>query len=603
MVVNNSVGVTCHTHIFINIVYIHYIEMGFFQNSRLKASELVQQAVEYLVVKYEQAANVFTPASPFGQLLSVISNIAELIFTYISHTAEELNIRTAQNIESIQGLAQLAGHEAYRGGSAYGVMGIKLNTSNDFEGNHIKIKNFSKFAINDTGCVYFMNLPTDSIKLSVGGNSFVSVPFMQGEIESQTFTSNGTPLQSFNPVIKGMTDHDNVAVRVNGKEWKKVNSLYDMPAYDDDNPEASECFVVKTSPTIGISIFFGNNSFGQIPLAGALIEVVYIRTSGMAGNSNSTGLTYTFIDMGIDEYGNEVDLNEVLIVETIAPPMLGTNYENPEFTKAIAPKASKSFVLATPENYVSFLSKYNQYSFIYAYHTKDDDDITDDNVIYLKIIPNIKKKLSSSEDYFEVPVSEFVLDKYEKESLMGALENSGRMLIGTEVEIVDPEVKYFTINIILRYFENVDRSSISSNIRSLLNKYFLNISRSDIIPKSDLISLVESIEGVDTCDVFFVSKDNEMAKKNGYYYDEFGDIINVPKNEDPQVGFDLYGNLVMDKGCVYVPRGGWKDANDNYYTVTPEEGKIGPLNIFFDTPVDSSSYNIEMQRKLNNLLK
>lgn len=577
--------------------------MGFFQNSRLKASELVQQAVEYLVVKYEQAANVFTPASPFGQLLSVISNIAELIFTYISHTAEELNIRTAQNIESIQGLAQLAGHEAYRGGSAYGVMGIKLNTSNDFEGNHIKIKNFSKFAINDTGCVYFMNLPTDSIKLSVGGNSFVSVPFMQGEIESQTFTSNGTALQSFNPVIKGMTDHDNVAVRVNGKEWKKVNSLYDMPAYDDDNPEVSECFVVKTSPTIGISIFFGNNSFGQIPQAGALIEVVYIRTSGMAGNSNSTGLTYTFIDMGVDEYGNEVDLNEVLIVETIAPPMLGTNYENPEFTKAIAPKASKSFVLATPENYVSFLSKYNQYSFIYAYHTKDDDDITDDNVIYLKIIPNIKKKLSSSEDYFEVPVSEFVLDKYEKESLMGALENSGRMLIGTEVEIVDPEVKYFTINIILRYFENVDRSSISSNIRSLLNKYFLNISRSDIIPKSDLISLVESIEGVDTCDVFFVSKDNEMAKKNGYYYDEFGDIINVKKDEDPQVGFDSYGNLVMDKGCVYVPRGGWKDANDNYYTVTPEEGKIGPLNIFFDTPVDSSSYNIEMQRKLNNLLK
>ena len=577
--------------------------MGFFQNSRLKASELVQQAVEYLVVKYEQAANVFTPASPFGQLLSVISNIAELIFTYISHTAEELNIRTAQNIESIQGLAQLTGHEAYRGGSAYGVMGIKLNTSNDFEGNHIKIKNFSKFAINDTGCVYFMNLPTDSIKLSVGGNSFVSVPFMQGEIESQTFTSNGTALQSFNPVIKGMTDHDNIAVRVNGKEWKKVNSLYDMPAYDDDNPEASECFVVKTSPTIGISIFFGNNSFGQITLAGALIEVVYIRTSGMAGNSNSTGLTYTFIDMGVDEYGNEVDLNEVLIVETIAPPMLGTNYENPEFTKAIAPKASKSFVLATPENYVSFLSKYNQYSFIYAYHTKDDDDITDDNVIYLKIIPNIKKKLSSSEDYFEVPVSEFVLDKYEKESLMGALENSGRMLIGTEVEIVDPEVKYFTINIILRYFENVDRSSISSNIRSLLNKYFLNINRSDIIPKSDLISLIESIDGVDTCDVFFVSKDNEMAKKNGYYYDEFGDIINVPKNEDPQVGFDSYGNLVMDKGCVYVPRGGWKDANDNYYTVTPEEGKIGPLNIFFDAPVDSSSYNIEMQRKLNNLLK
>jgi hypothetical protein len=577
--------------------------MGFFQSSRIKAAELVQQAIEYLVIKYEQVANVFTPASPFGQLLFVISNIAELIFTYISHTAEELNIRTAQNIESIQGLAQLAGHDAYRGGSAYGVIGIKLNTSNDFEGNHLKIKNFSKFSIKETGCIYFMNLPSDSIKLSVGSSNFVSVQFMQGEIESQTFTSNGTPLQSFNPVIKGMTDHENISVRVNGKTWKKVQSLYDMPAYDDNNPETSECFVVKTSPTIGISIFFGNDNFGKIPPSGAIIEVVYIKTSGVTGNSNSTGLTYEFINMGIDEYGNEVDLNEVLIVETIAPPMLGADYENPEFTKAIAPKASKSFVLATPENYVNFLSKYNQYSFIYAYDTKDDEDITDDNVIYLKIIPDINKKLSSSEDYFEVPVSEFILDKYEKESLIASIENSGRMLIGTEVEIVDPEVKFFTINIILRYFENVDKSSMTSNIRSTLNKYFLNINRSDIIPKSDLISLIEGIDGVDTCDVFFISKENEMAKKNGYYYDPYGGMIDVLKDEDPQVGFDEYGNIIMDKGCIYVPRGGWRDANDNYYTVTPEEGKLGPLNIFFHTPVKNSTYNIEMQRKLNNLLK
>ena len=576
--------------------------MGFFQNSRLKASDLVQQAVEYLVIKYEQAANVFTPASPFGQLLTVISNIAELIFTYISHTAEELNIRTAQNIESIQGLAQLAGHEAYRGGSAYGVMSIKLNTTNDFEGNHIKIKNFTKFSINETGCVYFMNLPTDSIKLTIGG-SFVSVPFMQGEIETQTFTSNGTPLQSFNPVIKGMTDHDNIAVRVNGKRWKRVDSLYDMPIYDDDDPEKSECFIVKTSPTIGISIFFGNDNFGKIPPSGALIEVVYIKTSGAAGNSNSTGLTYKFNGGGIDEYGNEVDLNDVLIVETIAPPMLGSNFEDPEFTKVVAPKASKSFVFATPENYVTFLSKYNQYSFIYAYHNKNNEDIYDDNVVYLKVIPNIKKKLSSSEDYFEVPVSEFVLDKFEKESLMAALENSGRMIIGTEIEIVDPEVKYFTINVIIRYFENVDRASISSNIRSLLNKYFLNISRNDIIPRSDIISLIEGIEGVDTCDVFFVNKDNELAKKNGYYYDSMGYLITVPKNEDPQVGFDSYGNIVMDKGCIYVPRGGWRDANDNYYTVTPEDGKLGPLNIFFHTAVSNTAYNMEMQRKLNELMK
>mgnify|MGYP003302820771 FL=1 len=137
----------------------------------------------------------------------------------------------------------------------------------------------------------------------------------------------------------------------------------------------------------------------------------------------------------------------------------------------------------------------------------------------------------------------------------------------------------------------------------MLNKYFLNISRNDIIPRSDIISLIEGIEGVDTCDVFFVNKDNELAKKNGYYYDDMGYLVTVPKNEDPQVGFDSYGNIVMDKGCIYVPRGGWRDANDNYYTVTPEDGKLGPLNIFFHTAVSNTAYNMEMQRKLNELMK
>ena len=156
---------------------------------------------------------------------------------------------------------------------------------------------------------------------------------------------------------------------------------------------------------------------------------------------------------------------------------------------------------------------------------------------------------------------------------------------------------------ILRYFKNVDVASISSNIRSVLNKYFININRNDIIPKSDLISLIESIDGVDTCDVFFMSKDNEIAKKNGYYYDEYGNMISVAKNEDPQIGFDEYGNIIMNKGCVYIARGGWRDANDNYYTLTPEDGKMGPINIFFNTPIENSTYNLDMQKKFNNLLK
>lgn len=587
--------------------------MGFLSKTRLKASELMEQAVAFLQRKYNQAAHVFTAASPFGQLLTVIANMAELIFTYIAHTAEELNIKTAQNIETIYGLAQMTGHNAYRGGSAYGMMALKLNTSSDLiDGNYVTIRNFTKFTIAETGCTYFMNLSSDYIRLTVGDISFVNVNFIQGIPETQTFTSDGTPLQSFNPIVKNMTDNDNVAVTVNGKEWKRVDSLYDMPA--DDDLESSECFIVKSSVNVGLSIFFGNGEFGKIPPAGSLIEVTYIKTDGIKGNSQSTSLSYMFEDTGVDENGNEINLNDVLIVETVSPPMLGCDFEDPEFTKLIAPKTSKSFVLATPENYVSYLSKYNQYSFIYAYNTKDDADVYDDNVVYLKIIPNIKKKLSNSQDYFELPAKEFILSDYEKQSIINALDNSGRMLVNAEVEIVDPKVKRFVINIIVRYFEDIDRTLIRSRIRSKLNNYFLNINRNDIVPLSDIISLVEGIDGVDTCDVFFVNEENERAINNGYYYEdemtwsgleyiaEQKKVI-VGYGDDPRIGFDDFGNLKVNEYEIFIPKGGWKDRDGNYYTETPEDGKLGPLNIFFIDKVDNSAYNLAMQRKLNTLLK
>ena len=245
----------------------------------------MEQAVVFLHNKYNQAAHVFTSASPFGQLLTVIANIAELIFTYIAHTAEELNIKTAQNVETIYGLAQMTGHNAYRGGSAYGMMALKLNTSTDLiEGNYVTINNFTQFTIAETGCTYFLNLPTDYIRLNVADNTFVNVNFIQGTPETQTFTSDGSPLQSFNPIVKSMTDNDNVAVTVNGKEWRRVDSLYDMPA-DDDVNENSECFIVKSSVNVGLSIFFGNGEFGKIPPAGSLIEVTYIKTDGASGNA------------------------------------------------------------------------------------------------------------------------------------------------------------------------------------------------------------------------------------------------------------------------------------------------------------------------------
>ena len=590
--------------------------MGFLSKSRIKAAEIVQEVAEFLQKKYEQHVATFSPASPFGMLLMVIANIAELIFTYLSHAQEEANIATAQNVTSIYGLARLTGHDAYRGGSARGIFQLKLNTSTaDVITNgatYVKIKNGTRFQItqNQTS-EYFVNIDTEYLILHVSDTDYINVPFIQGTIESQTFTSDGSSLQSFNPVVNNMTDHDFVKVYVNGKEWTKKDSLYDMNADE-------ESFMCKSSVNVGLTVFFGNGYFGKIPENGAEIVISYILTDGPIGNINSSNLSYKFVGTGVDEFGGEVDLNEVLQINTVRPPSMGSNYEDPEFTRLIAPKASKSFVLATPDNYVSYLSKYNQFSFIYAYNTKDDTYAEDDNITYITMIPDVKKKFSSSVDYFSLPENEYKLSDDEKTNVMNALYDSGRMLVNSEVVINDVDIKHFVINIIIKYFEGYNKVNIRTRIREILNTYFININRRDIIPVSDLVALIERVDGVDTCSVYLVNQENEEAIVNGYYIEKYKKwnpttleyeiayrkkYVDNTSDEDPLIGMDKFGNILIDKTTIMIPRGGWYDRNGVYYEETPEVGKLGPLNIFFTDETEANSYNKNQQKVLNNIMK
>ena len=144
--------------------------------------------------------------------------------------------------------------------------------------------------------------------------------------------------------------------------------------------------------------------------------------------------------------------------------------------------------------------------------------------------------------------------------------------------------------------------------------YFLNINRNDIVPLSDIISIVEKIDGVDTCDVFFINEKNETAIKNGKYITKettFNNLqqvttdklVYLKSGEDPRLGFDNFGNIVVEENTICIPKGGWSDRDGNYYSETPEKGKLGPINIFFLDKVEFSSYNQSMQRKLLKLLQ
>lgn len=589
-------------------------ELKFLNKSRIQASQIFEDARTYISRAYKRTGEFFTAASPYAQILKVLSELGELIFFYVEDAVTEQNIYTAQQPESIYGLARLAGHDPTRGFSATGQIKFrwKPGVSSDVAGDALIIPANAEIVFSSNGLTYMVRTNGDQFRLDKNFNGYINAPILQGKIESQTVTGTGEKLQSFNIKVAGSTGHDTVRVSVNSELWTKYNSLYEMGA-------DSKGYLVKTGIIGGLDIYFGNGNFGMIPPPGSIIQVEYIKHDGTAGNvGDSKDVSFKWVTEGFDSVGNPYNLNEILDCEVVSSPKMGADAESTTFTKLIAPLASKSFVLATPENYEHFLSRYNFFSYIDAYNTTDDGYLDDDNIMYLFLLPDTKSKILSGQDYFSLPLEEFTFKDSELNAIKKTIEDSGQQMVVTDVEFVKPIIKKFRMDIFVRYFEGFDKTQIFKDIRSAISEYLINVTRRDKLPKSDIIALLEDIEGIDAVNVQFVSSLEEEARRLGYYYvktvtvtpstpvlQDVGDgkqkFFFFEKNEtvqkvnlipgqpnpvgfDAYVGLDKYGDIILSKEDLPVFRGGWLDRDGVEVKNMPAINEMASLSVYFDEP-------------------
>lgn len=594
----------------------------FLNRIRIQGDEIFKDTKEYLSRMYSTAGSTFSPASPYGQILIAVSNIGMLILLYLEDVASGNNLLTATDTADIYGSAQLAGHDPYRGVAAKGEIKFRFKPGqeNNFKGPHITIRDGTTLKCLNNNLTYTLKFSDESIRLKKGNNDFIHAIIVQGQYDSQKVRGTGKATQTFNINIPSTIDHDDIKVSVNGELWKKYNSTYDMVGNN------IKGVVVRTGLSGGIDLIFGNGYFGKIPEMGSIIEVRYLEHGGTNGiiDLSAGEIDFLFQDTGTDFRGEEHDLNELLLCQTVHSPRFGADPENTSFTKFIAPLASKSFVLAGPENYEYFLSRYNSFSHISAYNTRDDEYLDDDNVTYLFLLPDVNRKLTSDLDYFTLPENDFTLDEAEKNSIKRVLNESGQQATTSEVVIIDPVIKKYAVNVVLRYFDGYDKDIIEENIRSRFSEYFLSINRRDKLPKSDLIAIVEDIEGVDSVNVFFVSQENEEAIKNGYYIKSTFKIspttpflqkgednkkryiffnkeridtkIYLEDNIDPKLGLDEFGDIVIQENELPIIRGGWSDRNDTYYNEFPKKGQPSSLSIYFKEKIEQS-YNSKINSR------
>jgi hypothetical protein len=562
--------------------------MDLLSKNRAKISDLISQTFELIQARYGMSNQLFTVASVWGQIIFVLDNLSQFVLFFIEDSITELNINTATRESSIYGLATLAGHNPTRNISAKGEVSIKWNGKNveSIGGSAVLIPRNSQIKCVNNGKTYLLKFPQEYTRLNLDGTSKLICSIMEGSLSINQYTGSGDFLQSFNVSSRGTSGIENfeVYVKVNGVEWKRYDSLYDIP-------RNGLGYLVKSSLISGIDIFFGNRDFGLPPAAGSTIEVTYLESAGSGGNlllDDSSQAIFNFDSEGTDLFGNTVSLSEVLQVSCTIAPQMGANQESVDLTRLIAPKTSRSFVLANPTNYITFFEKFGQFSIIEAFTTFDDQYIDDDNIIYLILVPDIQLTLKSNETYFDIPVSRFKLTQPQRDRIYQLLDESGQKIVTTEVKILDPVIKRYVVNIALTMFEGNDPDTLKTTITNTLSDYFLNIRRRDKIPRSDLIAAVEEIEGVDSVSLYFVGEENEAAK--------------AQNPNSPEIGFDEFGDIVMGKDEIVIISGGWEDRNGIFYDLGAGMETLSSINIDIRAIVPYT-YNSRVNGLLKSSLK
>jgi hypothetical protein len=595
-------------------------QLKFLETVRTNAEQIKADTRTYVSRVYKRANTLFTEASPFAQIISVFSELYELIMFYIEDAVVEQNIYTAQQAESIYGMSRLTGHDATRGFAATGEIEFRWKPGADLSkisGTGLNIDPRAELKCELNGLFYTLLSSKDRFRLEKSNNTKIKAAIIQGKYERQNVTGTGEKLQSFNIQTQKLSDHSKVGVSVNGEKWTKHNSLYDLL-----NNEKG--YLLKTGIAGGIDVYFGNGAFGAIPPTGSTIEVEYVKHDGFMGNiDDGRDITFKWQAEGTDSLGGEHDLNEFLDITCTSSPKMGADRESTNFTKIMTPLASKSFVLATPDNYEYFLSRYGMFSYIDAYNTTSDEYLDDDNVIYIFAVPDVRKKLTSGQDYFSIPENEMFFDQNEYDKMGQVIQDSGQQMVTTEVVFVKPQVRKYSMDINIRYFEGFTKEEIFNDVRAKVSDYMLNVTIRDKLPKSDIVYILEEIEGIDAVNVRFISETEETARRLGYFesvtttiqpqepvvledigngkqkyifFKKVEEVKVVDVDETTQIpytvaGLDQWGDIIMEKEEVAVFRGGWQDRDGDEIVDTALINAEAALSVNFDpSPVPRTIY-------------
>jgi hypothetical protein len=555
----------------------------------------------YLSTEFGKAGILYSPASPYGQILSVLENLHQLSLLYLKNAITQLDLSTpnAINPRVIKSAAIYAGHNPGRGISATGTLRFSLKSSTDIDkdipGGRITINNKILMKNNTNSLDYSVNLGIEKVTHKITPNYSFYLNIIQGKWNARTFTSTGSPLQTFAISETGSKDVENfnIEVYVNGVMWSLKKHIYEML------PDEEAC-VVRTGFNGGIDIIFGNGGFGAIPVLAAPIAVRYLTTDGSAGNIfRRTRDDFKFIDDIVDGNGETVDITRAFNVDIVTDINFGADPESLLFTKSILPIASNNFVLGTPQQYAYEIKKLGVFSHVNAYERT--------GTIFIVATPNVRLFKNQNANYFTISLRAFELDQYEIGKINKYLKTSGTLQLTRKYKIQSPKLSYYVMNVFVMSYSDATDESVKAQILDKISEYFLSLKRMDRIPKLDLIKELSSISDIHSVDIQFICKKNEDYHRQNLAREQISTNISATKFGRPiaarpnpnydrnrVIGIDpVLGDILFEPDEIPIIRGGWRDRNKIYYATELDGNQMKSVNIIKQGVIDSKKRTTE----------
>ena len=557
-----------------------------FNLTQITFSKLYNEIKLYIRTIYNKSDAVLSPASPYGQILTVIVRLFTLSMNYLKATINMYSITETNktNKKITRSLATLAGHNPTRAISATGTIRLKLktasNVSSDARGKKVIVYNKTRLRNKTNGLEYIIDLGGVDKKVlyvTESGNYIFNV--IQGRwINDEYFTSDGSEYQTFTvnpPSGSKEIENNNVFVYVNDELWEQKAHIYDMLLND-------KAIVINTAFDGGVQITFGGSGYGYVPEIGSRINVRYIQSDGSEGNIfRKTVNDFEFIDDMYDAYGNSINVTDTFDVYINSAIDYGTDGESIEFTNAILPYVSKNFVLAEPSQYIYAIKKLGVFSYVNAYLKNDK--------VYITVTPNVNLFKNKNSDYFTVDKSAFVLDSNEKAKIDLYLKSGGNIRLTYKYEITSPTLSYYTLNVFYILYDDVKDDEVNDKIKDIVSEYMLNLTDNNRIPKINILNKIGALTEISSVDISFTCKKNEdyhrTILENNNQNNNNGlnnGLLNSPELytvDQTVIGLDpILGDIIFEPNEIPIIRGGWYDRYGVYYDDSISTGNLSSIN-------------------------